>query len=63
MAKFRVSIQEVHSLPVEVEAETAAEARTKVNDMLANNDEGIDFDGLVYSHTLEPEHWKVTPHT
>lgn len=57
--KYIVYIKEVHVLPVEVEAETSAAARAKVADMLANEDDGINFDHLSYSHTEEPETWHV----
>ena len=59
MAKFNVNIKEVHTMTVEVEAESSQDARSKVNDMLANEDEKIPFDHLEYSHTMPPEDWTV----
>jgi hypothetical protein len=57
--KFTVNIVEVHHLPVEVEAENAQDARELVNEMLANEDEKINFDGLVYYHTMPMDRWPV----
>ena len=57
--KYKVFIQEVHYIPVEVEAENVAEAQATVAGWLANEDERIDFDNLVYSHTNPPAEWPV----
>ena len=57
--KYIVSIVEVHHLPVEVEANSPEEARNLVNDMLSEEDEKINFDGLVYSHTMQMDSWPV----
>jgi hypothetical protein len=57
--KYIVNIVEVHHLPVEVEANSPVEAKKLVNEMLANEDEKIDFDGLVYSHTMGMSSWPV----
>lgn len=59
MPKYIVQIQEVHYIPVEVEADSPAEAKKLVNEMLANEDDKINFDGLVYSHTMEMGSWPV----
>ena len=59
MAKYSVKIKEVHTITVELEAESSQDARSKVNDMLANQDDKIPFDLLEYSHTMPPEDWTV----
>jgi len=57
--KYSVLIQEVHYIPVEVEAENPTEARETVANWLANEDERINFDNLIYSHTNPPAEWPV----
>jgi hypothetical protein len=57
--KYIVSICEVHHLPVEVEADSPEQARELVNEMLSEEDEKINFDGLVYSHTMQMDSWLV----
>ena len=57
--KYIVNIVEVHHLPVEVEANSPEEARELVNDMLSEEDEKINFDGLEYSHTMQMDSWPV----
>ena len=57
--KYIVNIVEVHYLPVEVEANSPEEARELVNDMLFEEDEKINFDGLEYSHTMQMDSWPV----
>ena len=59
MPKFIVNIVEVHHLPVEVESNSPEQARELVNDMLSEEDEKINFDGLVYSHTMQMDSWPV----
>ena len=55
--KYIVKVKEVHVVEVEVEAESPAEARSKVAEKL--HDEDYMENELVYSHTLEPEEWDV----
>ena len=59
MNKYIVQIKEVHNLPVEVEADSPEQARELVNEMLSEEDEKINFDGLMYSHTMQMDSWPV----
>jgi len=59
MNKFTVNVKEVHTLPVEVEANNADEAREIAKTMIA--DCTADFDVLEYSHTLPSSEWEVIP--
>ncbi len=52
MKKFRVRVYEIHSFDVEVEANSADEAKEKVNESLMDIDNAAE-----YSHTLESEDW------
>jgi hypothetical protein len=52
--KYRVGIQEVHVRTVEVEAESAREARG----MAGNAPPGDEVD-VEYSHTLDEDTWDV----
>lgn len=62
MAKFTVTIKEIHTGEIDVEAANEEEARAKVSDMLeegnplATNGEWP----TEYSHTLDPDEWEVS---
>jgi hypothetical protein len=55
--KYIVQVKEVHAVELEIEAESSAEARTKANEML--HEEEYMGQELEYSHTMEPEEWTV----
>lgn len=54
MATYHVIIKEIHTASVSVEAESAADARSKVSDMIL--DDNIDTQ---YDYTTPPEEWTV----
>lgn len=55
MAKYVVTIEEVHSYDIEVEAENEKEARNKACDRI---EEG-EFEAT-YSYTFDPQEWNVS---
>lgn len=60
--KYRVYVEEVHLIPVEVEAESEDHARKLANECI---EDGYDMNGDAlsfgeYSHTLDPEGWTVS---
>lgn len=55
--KFIVTVKEVHTYDVEVDAETVEGARKKASDMLQ---EGIEDISPEYSDTMDPSEWNVT---
>lgn len=54
MAKFYVTIKEVHDVTVEVEAEDEDGARDAASDLI-HNDEAE----TTYSYTFDPDDWYV----
>jgi DpnD/PcfM-like protein len=59
--KFIVTIQEVHTVDVEIKAETPEEARAKVSHKYNNCD--VSLEGLSYSHTFPTSEWKSVEKT
>lgn len=62
MKKFVYSIQEVYSHDVEIQAETAEEAVSKVEEFLESggHPDVKEISGLDYSHTLDIDADKMT---
>jgi len=54
MKKFMVTVKEVYTREIEVEAESKEEAIEKANDVI---EEGEDEINLEYSHTLDTDEW------
>ena len=55
MPKFNVLVAELHYSFREVEAKDEEDAKRQIVDGETDGDEVF----LEYSHTLDPEHWKV----
>lgn len=58
MKKFVVTMKEIHSIDIEVEANSIEEAREKVSDMIYEDETGR-LQETEYSYMLEPEEWNV----
>ena len=52
MKKFKVTVYEVHSFEVEVEANSPEEAKEKANDLLVDIAPDVEYD-----HTLDLDKW------
>lgn len=57
--KYIVTIREVHSMEVPVDASSEEEARSKVSEWLAETNDNIPYDLLEYSHTEDVCKWGV----
>ena len=57
--KYVVTVYEVHSLDIEVEADNPDQAREAANAILEDGEAISDIDSS-YDYTMEPEEWKVT---
>ena len=58
MPKYMVTIHEVHSCTVVIEADSPDAAREKAEDERNNNDEFLAIP-VEYNYTLEPDQWTV----
>jgi len=54
--KYNVTIYEVYSLNIEVDAENEHEAKEKASQLLA---EGVAEGEIIYDHTMPLESWQV----
>lgn len=54
--RLEVSIKEVHTVTVHLEADSLEEALSLANDII---EEGYDALDLEYSHTLDKDQWTV----
>jgi hypothetical protein len=55
MKKYVVTVYEVHSIDIDVEAEDEDQAREKANDIMCEEDTLI----TEYDHTMDVEDWPV----
>ena len=55
MNKYKVTIQEVHTMEIEVEAKNKDEAREIANTKISEGD----IRNLEYSHTFDKDEWIV----
>lgn len=55
MSRFIVYVQEVHTVPLVIEASSMDEARAKATDMIVEDD----LPEPEYSHTIDSSEWPI----